>query len=618
MAQTPNKHKRSDLEDLLKRRFFYAPAFSIYGGVSGLYDYGPPGCAVKANLLAFWRKHFVLSESMLEVDCTNITPEEVLKASGHVDKFTDFMVRDTVTHECIRADHLLKDFIKKKSEDKATSAELKKELEQLEARIDDLGQQQLGDALRKYDVKSDLGNPVSEPKPFNLMFDTQIGPTGQYKGYLRPETAQGIFVNFSRLLEQNGGKLPFAGAQIGTAFRNEIAPRSGLLRVREFTLAEIEHFVPPSDKSHSKFHKVKDTVISLYPRDKQLSDQQLVSMTIGEAVEKGIVNNQTLGYFIARTQDFLLSIGIKKEFLRFRQHLANEMAHYACDCWDAEIFSSYGWVESVGIADRSAYDLTVHSAASKARLQYYEQFAEPKIVPTVEVKPNKRLIGTTFKKQASQINLYLEKLETADAEELQNKINKDGKAPITLGAETFELTTEMVTFAKLDKKISGVNLTPSVIEPSFGIGRIIYGVFEHNYHIREGDEQRGYLSLPPLIAPLKCSVLPLISNEKLTVFIPLIEEALINAGISYKLDETGHSIGRRYARTDEIGVPFGITIDFQTVEDNTVTLRERDSTKQVRVKYTEVPEIINRISTLQLKWEDVLAKYPAHVSTEKD
>jgi glycyl-tRNA synthetase len=514
----------------------------------------------------------------------------------------------------LSAQHL--DYIEKQLNDKAVTEEVKEELRKLEARIDDLGQSGLRDVIRKYDIKSYTNNPVSDPQPFNLMFETQIGPTGQFKGYLRPETAQGIFVNFARLLEQNGGKLPFAGATIGTAFRNEIAPRSGLLRVREFTLAEIEHFVSPHNKIHPKFARVENVVIPLYSRESQLDDQKVVPMTIGEAVKKGIVDNETLGYFIARVLLFLHSIGVKKEYLRFRQHLAKEMAHYARDCWDAEIFTSYGWVESVGIADRSAFDLTAHSEGSKARLSYYEQFPEAQLIKVLEVKPNAKVIGTTYKKQGKEVSTYLESLNTDSvaAEELECAL-KNGKKSISVGDNTYEISSDMVFFNRVEKKISGRNIIPSVIEPSFGIGRIIYGVLEHNYHVRDGDEQRGYLSLPPVIAPYKCSVLPLVSNSQLAPYIPRLEELLVNASVACKVDDTGHAIGRRYARTDEIGIPFGITVDFQTVQDDTVTLRERDTTKQVRVKVDEVAEIISRISNLQLSWDDVLAKYPIFTST---
>ena len=187
---------------------------------------------------------------------------------------------------------------------------------------------------------------------FNLMFQTHIGPSGAVKGFLRPETAQGIFVNFKRLLEFNQGKLPFAAAQIGNAFRNEISPRSGLIRVREFTMAEVEHFCDPAEKDHPKFSGVADTVMNLYSANNQMAGEAAKQVKIGDAVAAGTVANQTLGYFLARIQNFLMKIGVDNSRLRFRQHMANEMAHYACDCWDAEILTSYGWVECVGCADR--------------------------------------------------------------------------------------------------------------------------------------------------------------------------------------------------------------------------------------------------------------------------
>lgn len=200
----------------------------------------------------------------------------------------------------------------------------------------------MNNILKTHNIKSPItGNDLTDPIEFNLMFSTHIGPTGLVKGFLRPETAQGIFVNFKRLLEFNQGKLPFAAAQIGNAFRNEISPRAGLLRVREFTMAEIEHFCDPTEKDHAKFANVRDTKLMLYSACNQMDGKSASEWTIGEAVTSGLVANETLGYFLARIQQFLLKIGILPDRLRFRQHMNNEMAHYACDCWDAECLTSY-------------------------------------------------------------------------------------------------------------------------------------------------------------------------------------------------------------------------------------------------------------------------------------
>ena len=210
-------------------------------------------------------------------------------------------------------------------------------------RLDGMTKDEMAAVMKKFDMKAPLtNNPLTEPIEFNLMFQTHIGPSGAVRGFLRPETAQGIFVNFKRLLEFNQGKLPFAAAQIGNSFRNEISPRSGLIRVREFTMAEIEHFCDPVDKSHPKFSTAANTVMTLYSANNQMGGEAAKLVSIGDAVTSGMVANQTLGYFMVRIQEFLLAMGVDSSRLRFRQHMANEMAHYACDCWDAELLTSYG------------------------------------------------------------------------------------------------------------------------------------------------------------------------------------------------------------------------------------------------------------------------------------
>ncbi|EFA82757.1 glycyl-tRNA synthetase [Heterostelium album PN500] len=615
---TKEPNVRAGVEDLMKRRFFITPAFQIYGGVAGLYDYGPPGCAIKANLINFWRQHFALNEDMLEVDCTALTPEIVLKTSGHVAKFADFMVKDEVTGMCYRADHILEAHVEKLLEGKDVNEEKKAEYKHVLARAGDAGQEELHQMLVKYGVKSpDTGNAISAPYPFNLMFQTQIGPSGQLLGYLRPETAQGIFVNFRRLLDFNGSRLPFAAAQIGNSFRNEIAPRSGLLRVREFTMAEIEHFVHPDRKAHPKFCDVATLKTNLLTAEAQGTTKMVVEMNFGEAVAKGIINNETLAYFMARTQLFLHTVGIKPERMRFRQHQSNEMAHYAADCWDAEIHTSYGWVECVGHADRSCYDLKVHSEKSQVPLVVFEEFKDgPKMVDTIDVKMNKGLMGKTFKATAKEPMDFLDSLSNDFEAGLtfKERLDTDGQAVINVNTNQYTITKEMVTLTKTQKKISGESYQPHVIEPSFGLGRIIYSLIEHAYWVREGDEQRCVLSLPAIIAPVKASILPLIGNAELAPFVHRINRLLKEAGISCKVDDSGSAIGRRYARTDEIGIPFGITIDFDTLKDDTVTLRERDTTKQVRIPISDVTQTLKQLCENNSTWQDVVTKFPAFES----
>uniref|UniRef100_A0A3B5LQZ0 Glycine--tRNA ligase n=1 Tax=Xiphophorus couchianus TaxID=32473 RepID=A0A3B5LQZ0_9TELE len=608
---------RTKMEDTLKRRFFYDQAFAIYGGVSGLYDFGPVGCALKNNILQVWRQHFIQEEQILEIDCTMLTPEPVLKTSGHVEKFADYMVKDVKNGECFRADHLLKAHLQKLMSDKKCAAEKKAEMDSVITQLDNYSQQELTDLFVKYNVKSPTtGNELTAPISFNLMFQTSIGPGGNMPGYLRPETAQGIFLNFKRLLEFNQGKLPFAAAQIGNSFRNEISPRSGLIRVREFTMAEIEHFVDPNEKVHPKFSSVADLDIMLYSSKAQTSGQSAHIMRLGDAVEQGVINNSVLGYFIGRIYLYLTKVGVAKDKLRFRQHMDNEMAHYACDCWDAETKTSYGWIEIVGCADRSCYDLKCHARATKVPLIAEKPLKEPisfkLLVYILLFEPNKGAIGKAYKKDAKLAMEYLAVCDECFIAEQEQLLNDNGEFTIETEGKTFKLTKEMVGVKRFQKTLHVEEVVPSVIEPSFGIGRIMYTIFEHTFHIREGDEQRTYFSFPATVAPYKCSVLPLSQNQEFMPFVKELSEAMTKNGVSHKVDDSSGSIGRRYARTDEIGVAFGITIDFDTVNKtpHTATLRDRDSMRQIRAEVNKLPVIVRDLANGTLTWAEVESEYP--------
>jgi len=241
--------------------------------------------------------------------------------------------------------------------------------------------------------------------------------------YLRPETAQGHFVNFSRLLEFNNGRIPFASAQIGRSFRNEISPRAGLLRVREFTMGEIEHFVDPADKRHPRFRECREVVLALLDRDVQSQGLTRVThMSIGDAVDKGIVANETLGYFLARIQLFLVHIGIDPRRLRFRQHMANEMAHYATDCWDAEIENATGWTECVGCADRAAYDLSVHAAKTGQALVVREALKEAVVSERFVAEFDKKALGKTLGRDAGVVQKIVGAMGEAELGAVQDAL----------------------------------------------------------------------------------------------------------------------------------------------------------------------------------------------------
>ncbi|KAF2446400.1 glycyl-tRNA synthetase-like protein [Karstenula rhodostoma CBS 690.94] len=642
---------RASLESLMRRRMFYTPSFDIYGGVSGLYDYGPPGSALTNNIIDVWRKHFVLRENMLEVDCTMLTPHEVLKTSGHVDKFADWMCKDPKTGEIFRADHLVEEVLearikgdkeargekieveeedlkKKKKKVKNIAAvklddAVRDEYKEVLNKIDNYNGEELGLLMKKYDIRNPANNnELTPPVAFNLMFQTSIGPSSNLAGYLRPETAQGQFLNFAKLLEFNQQQMPFASASIGKSFRNEISPRQGLLRVREFLMAEIEHFVDPEGgKKHPYFDEVKDVELELLNRDVQLSGKADVeTTTIGKAVETGLVDNETLGYFLARIQLFLLKIGIDPKKIRFRQHMANEMAHYAADCWDAELLTSFGWIECVGCADRSAYDLTVHMKKTGAPLVVREPRKEPLKIEEWQCDLDKKKFGPKFKKDGKTVEAAIEALSQDLREKLSLDLQKDGKITIDVpgvGEGKVEVPKELITIEKRTRVENVREYTPNVIEPSFGIGRIFYALCEHSYWSREQDEARGVLSFPPTIAPTKVLIVPLSSHADFKPFVRKLSNKLQDIGVSNRVDDSGASIGKRYSRNDELGTPLGITIDFQSVKDNTFTLRDRDSTEQVRGGLDEICAAISDLVEGREKWADISKRLPKFEGQEE-
>ncbi|CAE7520715.1 Gars1 [Symbiodinium natans] len=335
-------------------------------------------------------------------------------------------------------------------------------------------------------------------------------------------------------LEQNAGRLPFGvaqampttdiqglrvEAQVGKSFRNEIAPRQGLTRQREFTQAEIEWFVKPNAKDMKKFKAVKSLELLLFSSDQQLAGGSPKKVAIGDAVASGMVNNETLGYFIARTYLFLVSLGIKPDHCRFRQHLPTEMAHYATDCWDAEIETCYGWLECVGIADRACFDLSAHAKAAKVDLAFRETLEKPIEMEVLRLTKDAGIkVMKTFGKNGRPIKEWLEKLPQDDLKCLIADVTAAGSASRTVDlpdekTEDCKFLPEHVVCETKKEKQSTTTFTPGVVEPSFGIDRILFSVLEHTYYARPkeaSDEKqtRGVLSFPSAIAPYKMAILP--------------------------------------------------------------------------------------------------------------
>ncbi|MGA7076398.1 MAG: glycine--tRNA ligase [Halobacteriota archaeon] len=540
--------------ELAKRRGFLWPSYEIYGGVAGLWDYGPLGAILKYKVENAWREIFVVGEGALPIDTPTIGVEELFLASGHLSNFVDLIVECVTCHTTLRADHVVVEYLRSSG----IAADLC-EPDVAEACVPSRKKTQ--ELIDSYGITCpDCGGPLGKVHDFNLMFTTHIGPGTQRKGYLRPETAQGIFADFPRLLRFFRDRLPFGVAQIGKSYRNEISPRQGIIRLREFTHAEVEVFVNPSEKSlHPRFDEVANVEIDI------LSKDFVGRATIKAACDRDIIAHEYLAYHIARCREFFLRVGVRESQLRFRQHLPDEMAHYAVDCWDAEGLTQHGWIELAGIADRTDYDLRQHERQSGLQMTVFVPYEKPESVERTIVRPKMDYLGPKYKDKAKQVADYL-----ATISDPSGHIIFEGQDVDPLG-----YTIETVT-----QSVLGDFVTPHVIEPSFGIDRTVYTILEHAYDEDTVDgERRIVLRLPDGLAPVEVAVFPLVKalNEKAVEVFRLLRRE----GFLVEYDDSG-TIGRRYRRHDEIGTPFAVTVDHETVENGTVTVRDRDTTKQVR------------------------------------
>jgi len=427
----PDNVEMEKIVSLCKRRGFIFPSSEIYGGLSSCWDYGPMGVELKRNVKNAWWEAIVQErDDVVGIDTSIMMHPGVWKASGHVDSFTDPLVECKSCHLRWRASEI--------SNEKCPTCSGK----------------------------------LTEPRMFNLMFKTFMGPVEEEAStiYLRPETAQGIFVNFENVLTTSRKKLPLGIAQIGKSFRNEITPGNFIFRTREFEHMELEYFVKPG------------------------------------------TDELWFDYWVKERLEWYIKLGIRRGNLRLRQHGKEELAHYAKDCYDIEYLFPKGWSELEGIANRGDYDLTQHAKYSGRDLSYYDS------------ENNERYI-------------------------------------------------------------------PYVIEPSAGVDRSVLALLIDAYHeeVVEGGT-RVVLRLQPSLAPMKAAVLPLSKNERLT---PLAKKVYAQLCLSFMTCyDDSQSIGRRYRRQDEIGTPFCITIDFQSLEDNLVTIRERDSLAQIRVPIEELEKTL--------------------------
>ncbi|MDP6334026.1 MAG: glycine--tRNA ligase [Candidatus Poseidoniaceae archaeon] len=553
----------NSLLSLLKRRGLIFPAFSIHGGVAGLFDYGPVGGRLLRKVQNQWREHWLSKGNIVEIDSPTITPHSVLEASGHVGAFNDHASECASCNAIFRSDHLV---------------------ENLHPNPDSLQGDELDSIISNNEVSCPTCSGIKwlPSRPMNLMFPTRIGATGGGRlAYMRPETAQGMFLTYPMIQRHFRNKLPFGAIQIGKGYRNEISPRQGMIRQREFNMAELEYFIDPEIPINHDLSAWDNIHFQLIP-DPKGNNSETIQITINDALEANIVRHPTVAAFMAETYDFLISIGADANKIRFRQHESDEMAHYATDCWDLEMYGSYGWIECVGIAHRGCYDLGAHEEATNSNeLRAWREFAEPIEVDKMVTSPIGSVVGPTFRDQAGNVS-----------EALLNLENPPDKFPFDLELSDGKIVTiveEMVEIKQIQDTIRGEWFLPHVVEPAFGLDRIIWHVLDHAYEMTEKEgEEYLILHLTENIAPYELVVLPLFEKDGMAELADQIRTKLLTyPGINVYYDGS-KSIGRRYARADEIGVPWAITIDHTSIDDGTVTIRRRDDQTQIRISQDDL------------------------------
>ncbi|RLG78288.1 MAG: glycine--tRNA ligase [Thermoprotei archaeon] len=561
--------KYEKIVELAKRRGFFWPSFEIYGGVAGFYDLGPLGTLLKNNIVQLWREYFVIRhmDMVVEIETPVITPKVVFEASGHLQHFTDPIVECLSCKRKYRADQLIEEALKIKVEGKSV--------------------EELTKLIRDNNIKCPIcGGDLGDVRVFNLLFQTFIGPYTQNTAFLRPEAAQGMFTSFKRVHTVMREKLPLGIAQVGRVARNEISPRQGMVRLREFTIMEVEFFFDPEDPGEPPFSRFGGKLRILTADAKIRGEEKPDVFDVEEAVKEGVVKNAWLAYWMAVAKEFVKELGVPEDSMFFEEKLPHERAHYATQTFDQLVrISRWGWIEVSGHAYRGDYDLSGHMKYSGQDLTVFKKFDKPVIKKVEEIFVNKVIIGKLFRGKSGEVLKSLRKLSV----DVVRRALAEGKSHIEVNG--FRVPLSAVEVRVVEEKIAGKKFIPHVVEPSFGAERLVLVVLDHAYTEEEG---RVVLKIPPKIAPIKLAVFPLVTKEPL---ISIAKEIFHNAlvqGLTAVYDDSG-SIGRRYARADEIGIPYAVTVDYQTLEDRTVTIRERDTRAQVRVG---LDEVISKVKSL--------------------
>ncbi len=555
------------LSDLAKRRGFFWPSFEIYGGVSGYLDLGPLGTKLKRRIEDKWLKLFVHQHGFAAISTPVITPEKVFVASGHVDHFKDLMVTCQQCKRHYKADYVITEAMPGRT-DIASEAMSNAEIDAF---------------ITENHVRCpECGGPLGHAEYFSTMFTTNIGPYGDVTGYGRPEAAQGIFVDFKRVFETSREKLPLGIAQIGTVMRNEISPRQGPIRLREFTIMELEFFFDPEESQCNYLKRVEDVELPLLTAgERERHGSKLTRVSAPEAVKRGFVRTEWSAYFMALSVRFARSMGIPLEKQRFEEKLPPERSHYSSQTFDHQIWlDRWGWIEIAGHAYRTDFDLSAHIKYSGVDLSVFKPYAEPVEKKVTVIVPLESVLGPILREKTKTV---VDALIASRPEEVKRSLETSGHYEV----RGFKILPSHVRFEDRTIRETGRRVVPHVVEPSYGAERIVYSTLEYAY-ARVKD--RVVLKLPVDLAPVQMMVFPLMGKDGLPEIASEIQEFLLGQGFEVEYDDGG-TIGRRYARADEIGVPLSLTADYRTKQDSTVTVRDRDSWQQVRNGWKAIPAL---------------------------
>lgn len=589
----PNVNERMEkIVSLCKRRGFIFQSSEVYGGINGFWDYGPLGAELKRNLKeAWWRRMTQEREDVVGLDASIIMHPMIWKASGHVETFSDPMVDCLLTKKRYRADQIEKlngiAYFYTGATDRAAGKECpdaysvlvpKGKPPESARKTATLFYQQrglaqpelLGETSREIEgtqrYNPENGSLLTEPRPFNLMLQTYVGPIASEENaaYLRPETAQAIFVQFKNVLDSSRTKVPFGIGQIGKAFRNEITPRNFIFRSREFEQMELEFFIPP-DEAVAAFAGELARPGEGHPGEPQANWGW-------EIWHK---------YWVEERIRFYQDIGLPRTSLQEYWQKPEELAHYAKATVDILFAFPFGTEELEGIAARGDFDLSQHAKFSGKSMDYFD---EP--------------LREAWKKLADDRKAALKSafIERKKAALLKNKLSPDDAQK---GAEA----EASAFFEKLARGF----YTPHVIEPSAGADRLALALISNAYQEEEVTDEKGnketriVMKFHPRIAPIKVGIFPLLKNRPELVQKAREVRDLLRPHMNVFYDDAG-AIGRRYRRQDEAGTPYGVTIDFDTLGTekpeikDTVTLRDRDTMKQERVKISDLlPFLLSKI-----------------------